>query len=82
MDIFITIFIVVIAYLAGSLAGGGIKNFATLSLLAIFLPLITGFSSLPYVFIYYEYRARHENFSEELLTQEMGYQPMEEMMNV
>jgi hypothetical protein len=43
---------------------------------------ITGFISLPYVFVYYEYRARYENYSEELLAEEMGYQPMEEMMNV
>ena len=51
-------------------------------LVAYTLATLTGFTTLPYVFMYYEYRARHENYSEELLTQEMGYQPMEEMMNV
>lgn len=50
--------------------------------LAFFIPLITGFSTLPYVFVYYEFRARHENYSEELLAQELGYQPIEEMMTV
>lgn len=51
-------------------------------LIAFFMGLISGFSVLPYVFIYYEYRARHEDYSEELLTQEMGYESMEEMMSV
>jgi hypothetical protein len=56
--------------------------FAVGSILALLPFLFSGFSSLPYVFVYYEYRARHENYSEELLTEEMGYQPMEEMMSV
>jgi len=47
---------------------------------AFILASIIGLNTLPYVFVYYEYRARKENFSEELLTQELGYQPIEEMM--
>jgi len=81
MDIFIIVFIAVTAYLF-SLLMGSTGGFSAGSYFALLLFLFTGFSSLPYVFVYYEYRARHENYSEELLTQEMGYQPMEEMMNV
>jgi len=82
MDIFIVVFITVLAYLASWLLGGGSDSFATGSAFALLLFLFSGFSSLPYVFVYYEYRARHENYSEELLTEEMGYQPIEEMMTV
>ena len=30
--------------------------------------------------VYYEYRARYENYSKELLAQELGYKPFEEMI--
>lgn len=82
MDIFITAFLLIVAYALTPLMGGTRDDFGVSSLIGIFLPLITGFSSLPYVFVYYEYRARQENYNEELLTQEMGYQPIEEMMTV
>lgn len=82
MDIFITLFFIVIAYLFALLLGVNAENFAVGSVIALFLTLITGFASMPYVFVYYEYRARHENYSEELLTEELGYQPIEEMLTV
>ena len=86
MTLFLTGFIAVMALAAMPLlAGNGYtfaENYAMFSLFAMILPLFTGFSSLPYVFVYYEYRARYENYSEELLTEELGYQPIEEMMTV
>jgi len=87
MDIFIIVIFTFMAIL-GSLLALLVETvettdiFAAGSVFALFPFLFSGFSSLPYVFVYYEYRARHENYSEELLAQEMGYQPMEEMMNV
>lgn len=44
--------------------------------------ILVPFISLFYMLMYYEYRARNENYSEEILAQEMGYQPMQEMMTV
>jgi hypothetical protein len=82
MDIFIIVVIAVMTSILSAIFGGGSENFAMSTFFALGLFLFTGFSSLPYVLVYYEYRARYENYSEELLTQEMGYQPMEEMMNV
>lgn len=57
-------------------------NFAISTFAAWLLTSLTGFNALPYVFVYYEYRARNENYTEELMTEEMGYQPIEEMMTV
>jgi hypothetical protein len=57
-------------------------NFAISTFGAWLLTSLTGFNALPYVFVYYEYRARNENYTEELMTEEMGYQPIEEMMTV
>lgn len=57
-------------------------NFLTGVIVAFVLVSVTGLNVFPFVFVYYEYRARHENYNEELLTQEMGYQPIEEMMMV
>lgn len=87
MSLFLTIFIVVVsllfAALVNSTSGAPFsEDFGFASFLGILLPLFTGFSSLPYVFVYYEYRARHENYSEELLAEELGYQPVQEMMTV
>lgn len=82
MDVFITLFFIVIASLWALLAGFNAENFAVGSAIALLLTLITGFASMPYVFVYYEYRARYENYSEELLTEELGYQPIEEMLTV
>ncbi len=82
MDIFITLFFIVIAFLWALLGGLSADNFAVGSVVALFLTLITGFASMPYVFVYYEYRARYENYTEELLTEELGYQPIEEMLTV
>ena len=48
-------------------------------LLAFFL---VPFYNLFYMLMYYEYRARHENYNEEILAQDMGYQPMQEMMSI
>lgn len=77
MIVFISLILAVMVLLF--LAAGDIGNaFLTAYTLANFL----GFTTLPYVFMYYEYRARYENYSEELLTEELGYQPIEEMMNV
>jgi hypothetical protein len=41
-----------------------------------------GIAITAYVLHYYQVRAEKENFSEELLAQELGYQPIEEMMTV
>lgn len=51
---------------------------------ALFLamPLPLGFAITMYVLHYYQVRAVKENYSEELLAQELGYQPIEEMMTV
>jgi hypothetical protein len=46
------------------------------------VPFVLGLGIILYVLHYYQVRAEKENFSEELLAQELGYQPMEEMMNV
>lgn len=80
MDIFITAIFTVMVFLFASVTGGDASSRLGAAIIAFFLPLLTGFSSLPYVFVYYEYRARRENYNEELLTQELGYQPIEEMM--
>jgi hypothetical protein len=86
MDIFITLIFTILALILTNLewdpAYSPDINFLSSLSDAIVIPVIFGFNTLPYVFVYYEYRARHENYSEELLTQEMGYQPMEEMMSV
>lgn len=50
--------------------------------LVLVLPITLGFVITMYILHYYQVRAEKENFSEELLAQELGYQPMEEMMNV
>jgi hypothetical protein len=76
----IDILILVVYTLVAVLLGFG--DFSTGLIIAFFIPLLTGFSSLPYVFVYYEFRARHENYSEELLAQELGYQPLQEMMSI
>jgi hypothetical protein len=76
----IDILILVVYTLVAALLGFG--DFSTGLIIAFFIPLLTGFSSLPYVFVYYEFRARHENYSEELLAQELGYQPLQEMMSI
>ncbi len=78
MDIFIVVVFTLLAVLF-ALPGGNFMNGLSLSL-GLFI--LSGFSCLPYVLVYYEYRARYEGYSEELLAQEMGYQPMEEMMSV
>lgn len=57
-------------------------KFTSEEILLMLFITITGLNTLPYVFVYYGYRARHENYSEELLAQELGYQPIEEMMTV
>jgi len=59
-------------FLADRIAGG----------LYYVVPLVLGFGICAYVLHYYQVRAEKENFNEELLTQELGYQPMEEMMTV
>ncbi len=93
MDIFINICIAIVAYLFEKLYWSNAGNpsawyvfysyyYGDPAYMALLLLFLTGFASLPYVFVYYEYRARYEDYSEELLAQEMGYQPMEEMMNV
>jgi hypothetical protein len=41
-----------------------------------------GIGITTYVLHYYQVRAAKENFNEELLAQELGYQPIEEMMTV
>ena len=46
------------------------------------MPLIFGFAISMYVLYYYQVRAEKENFTEELLAQELGYQLVEEMMTV
>lgn len=80
MDIFITVIFAVMVRLLSSILGADASTRLGATIIAFFLPLLTGFSSLPYVFVYYEYRARRENYNEELLTQELGYEPIEEML--
>jgi hypothetical protein len=46
------------------------------------VPIVLGLSNILYVFHYYQVRAEKEGFNEELLAQELGYQPIEEMMTV
>lgn len=58
------------------------QAFADALLYAYLIMTYLGLTVLPYVFLYYEYRARHENYNEELLTQELGYLTMDEMMTV
>jgi hypothetical protein len=60
----------------------GQQDYAYITLGLVFLPLLTGFLSMPYVFVYYDYRARYEDYTEELLAQELGYEAIEEMMTV
>ena len=82
MDIFLIVVFTLMAYLISLLFLGDVSAFAMGTAGALFMGLISGFSALPYVFVYYEFRARHENYSEELLTQEMGYESMEDIMSV
>jgi hypothetical protein len=84
MDIFVIAICLIIAFGFASIAGDPdpMVNFAAGAYIAWFLASVTGFNALPYVFVYYEYRARKENYTEELMTEEMGYQPIEEMMTV
>jgi hypothetical protein len=81
MDIFLMVIVTIIASFLNSIFDE--STFYSLGIVgALYMGLISGFSALPYVFVYYEYRARHEDYSEELLTQEMGYESMEDMMSV
>lgn len=84
MDIYIVAVFLVLAVLFYVALGRPATSDTQIGLLAVLFMifLFTGFSSLPYVFVYYEYRARHENYSEELLAEELGYQPIEEMLTV
>ena len=84
MDMFVIAICLIIAFGFASIAGDPdpMLNFATGAYVAWFLASVTGFNALPYVFVYYEYRARKENYTEQLMTEEMGYQPIEEMMTV
>jgi hypothetical protein len=88
MDAFIIAICLIITWVFASImAAGGSEpepmyNLGISAIVAWLLASITGFNALPYVFVYYEYRARKENYTEELMTEEMGYQPIEEMMTV
>jgi hypothetical protein len=58
-----------------------LKNFVSMGLFFT-MPLTIGYAITMYVLHYYQVRAEKENFTEELLAQELGYQPIEEMMTV
>jgi hypothetical protein len=84
MDLFITgvCFLMALVFSLGGTEPGPYGNFFIGTIIAWLVVSLTGFNALPYVFVYYEYRARKENYTEELMTEEMGYQPIEEMMTV
>ena len=84
MDLFINLALVVFAYLFSLMVGDPdpFINFLAGAVFAFVLATVTGLNTLPYVFVYYEYRARHENYTEELMTQELGLQTMDEMMTI
>ena len=77
-----TFFLIILGSIIGALASALIADwdFGWLIGFAVFSAL--GLNVIPYVFVYYEYRARAENFSEELLSQELGLQTMDEMMAI
>lgn len=86
MDIFVNLVLALITVLCALIFPDSSGDFpASLGngvIAAMLLAAITGFNAFPFVFVYYDFRARFENYSDALLTEEMGYQPMEEMMNV
>ncbi len=87
VDIFITVVFTVLASITVLASGFNLADVGgdilwEIIYFVVSIACITGINSFPYVFVYYEYRARYEGYSEELLAQEMGYQPMEEMMSV
>lgn len=72
----VILFVLIFLFIGASLSFGDALLYAYL------IMTFLGLTVLPYVFLYYEYRARYENYNEELLTQELGYLTMDEMMTV
>ena len=58
-----------------------LRNYISMGLFFT-MPLTFGIMITMYVLHYYQVRAENEKFTEELLAQELGYQPVEEMMTV
>jgi hypothetical protein len=86
MDIFINLVLAVMSILLYLLVNDPTQDFFTNFTVgvgfAMLIAAITGFNAIPFVFVYYEFRARFENYSDALLTEELGYQPIEEMMTI
>lgn len=85
MDLFVNLVLAVLSVLFAPIfpdPSGAAASFENGVIAAMIVGAITSFNVFPFVFVYYDYRARFENYSDALLTEELGYQPIEEMMTI